>query len=647
MQRLQKCLGVDIGVSAVKIVEISVEKKGVRIGRCLRGEIQQQASGETDRVAAITKVIKDLTAKQKNLPKQAVFSIPGQNVFIRRFQVPRTTEERLKKIIAYEARQQIPFNVENAIVEYQIQDDENKPEVDVLLAAVKREVVTEFMKIVVKSGLTPVAISVSSLALFTFNALESCGRDYVEERLSGGRKKGKKRVAGGGFDFAALFGKKKGIAGAKSLAAALEEDDELPEKDVYEEVKAFINIGAQTFDLAIARLSQPPQLGFVRSVATAGNDLTRILQDKMRLESTALAEELKRDQAIIIIPGRENEAEARGISKEASEFATTWADRLISDIRRSFDYYISQPEGMAVDSIVLSGGCSQLPNLAAYIEEKLGIPVEIKTRVDCEAVELTAQPEDGLVNFTVAIGLGYTGLGLSSLQIDFLPTDLKKLRDLKRKNIETGIMAGCIGIMIFLSTIAGNDQMEAMERWLNSNQSKIDQVNRVRAESEKAQAERAALNAQVNKLGNAVGDRLFWLEFLGVIETAKPPDILITRIAMEPDGRVLLFGEAEVLSSCTNFLKRLQSPELKSWISKVTYRQSPKSTISRFIGKEVQSFELEISVVGKESRLAFVRQTFAPGLLTPTPTPANMQPAVRPGGAGAGSTARSFAGEEF
>jgi Tfp pilus assembly PilM family ATPase len=641
MQRLKKCLGVDIGVSAVKIVEISVEKKGIRVGRCLKAEIS--SGTETDRVTAVAKAIKDLLTANKNLPRQAVFSLPGQNVFIRRLQVPRTTEERLQKIIVYEARQQIPFSLDTAVVEYQIQDDETKGEVDVLLAAAKREVVVEYMKIVTKCGLKPVAVSVSNLALFNFHAIEGLGRDYVDEQLSGPKKKGKK-AAGGGFSFASLFAKKKGISGAKSLAAALEDEPaEQPDEYAFEEVKAFINVGAQTFDLAIARMAAVPQLGFVRSVGTAGNDLTRSLQEKMRLESAAQAEELKRGQAVVIIPGQEQDAEARGVSKEASEFATIWADRLISDIRRSFDYYISQPEGMAVDSIVLSGGATQLPNLAQYIEERLGIPVELKQEIVCEAVEMSNPPEGGLVHFAVAVGLAYSGIGLSQISVDFLPEDLKNLRNFKRKNVEAVIMVGSIGGLIFLASMAGSDQMDAMERWLNQNDSKIEQVNRVRQESEKATADRTALNTQVNKLGDAVGDRLFWLEFLGAVESAKPPDILITRIGMEPSGRVMLTGETEVLSSFRNFIDRLKSPDLASWISKVDTLQVPTATISRFMGKEVQRFELDIRVTGKESRLAFVRQTFAPGMLTPTPTPQGQQ-AVRPGGAGAPSGSRF---EEF
>jgi hypothetical protein len=276
-----------------------------------------------------------------------------------------------------------------------------------------------------------------------------------------------------------------------------------------------------------------------------------------------------------------------------------------------------------------------LRNLAGYIEEKLGIPVELKNRVDCEAVEVTSPPEDGVFHFSVALGLGYMGLGLSQLRVDFLPDDLKNLRDLKRKNVESGVMAGCIGLMIFMSTMAGSDQMDAMDRWLNQNQNKIDQVNKVRADSEKAQAERTALNSQVDKIGNVIGDRLFWLEFLGALESAKPPDILITRMSMEPDGRVLLVGETEVLSSFRNFLDRLKAEDLKSWIQQVDTLQVPVSTISRFMNKEVQRFELKIQVVGRETRLAFVRQTFAPGVLTPTPTPVTAAPAMRPGGMGA------------
>lgn len=638
MQRLRKCLGVDIGSSAIKLVELAVEKKALRVVRCLSAEIPSQADG--DRSVLVLKTLKELLSKAKGLgTKAAVFSIPGQNVFIRRIMVPRTSEERLQKIIAYEARQQIPFSLDTAIVEYQILDDEKRAEVEVVLAAVKRDVIKEFMKVISKAGLKPVAVAVSSLALFNFHAVEFYDPDLLEERLSGPKKLQGGGSAGGGFDLAALFGKKKPLSATKSLAASLEADEEEAPPEEYEEVRAFINVGAQTFDLAIAKMSKVPQLGFVRSVANAGQDITRILQDKMRLEDASQAEDLKRNQVVIVIPGRENESMAPGISKEASDFVTSWADRLISDIRRSFDYYISQPEGMAVDSIYLSGGTSQIPNLATYIEEKLGIPVEYKQRLNNPAFVMENPPEEGLQSYIIGLGLAVSGLGIQPATIDFLPVDLKNLREFKRKNIEAAIMVSLIGGMVFLSTMVGSDQMDSMERWLSQNSLQIQQVNQVRTQAEAATAERAALNDQVNRLGDAVGDRLFWLEFLGAIETAKPPDVLITRINMNPDGKVTLVGETETFGSINNFLARLQGPELREWVSSVNTITNPREILSLLMQRRVTEFQFEIAVKNRESRLNFVRQTFGPGMITPSPTPAGT-PA--PAGMGAGRFSEEF-----
>ena len=71
--------------------------------------------------------------------------------------------------------------------------------------------------------------------------------------------------------------------------------------------------------------------------------------------------------------------------------ATTVADTLIVEIRRSLEYFLSQPEGVAADSIVLSGGLSNLAFLDSYVEEKMGLPVE-KASIKNPMIETKSTP---------------------------------------------------------------------------------------------------------------------------------------------------------------------------------------------------------------------------------------------------------------
>jgi Tfp pilus assembly PilM family ATPase len=642
-QRLKRCLGIDIGTSAVKIVEVTSEKAGVRINRMVRQELGLPPGPmDAERMAAITRTVRELISQNKIATKQAVFSVAGQSVFIRRIKFPRTSEDRLHRIVAYEARQQIPFALDNSLMEYQVFDYGDSAEVEVLLVAIKKDIITEFMKLVNKVGLKPVMISVSSLALFNFHVFDSTPYNELVELLElarTGETKAEeaKPVPGGkkkGFAFPKFaFGKKKkldlaDVAEAQPVEGvepeSLDFNTDLPE-DIYEEVKAYINIGAQTFDLAISRHGRHKMLGFTRSVPWAGNELTRMLSDKLRPAGGAEeAELIKRERAIAVIPGREDEAEAAGIDPHASEFVAQWADRMILEIRKSFDFYIAQPDGMAVDNIVLTGGQAQQRNLSAYIEEKLGIPVDVRIAPENGAVTFGegASPDE-MVSYVIATGLALSGVGLGQVTVDFLPTELKTIREFKKKNLEIFALLALLLLIIGVSYFAGGKEMENMNNWLATNRPKLETVNRTKAALDKARADRTAVSDQVTALGQSLGDRTFWLEFMGMLEGVKPSTILLTSIDMNPDGTVNLIGEtAENVGAIANFSKELG--EQKEWVKKCEINIPPQERFSRMINRPVTQFGLHIETQWKRTRLAPARVTLAPGQYTPaaTPTPA-------------------------
>lgn len=658
MHNLRKCLGIDIGTTSVKVVEIVSEKTGARVTKYFAVPIPLPPGPlDAQRIEVVAKAIRDALKDQKISTKHAVFCISGQNVFVRKVRLPRTTEERLHRIIAYEARQQIPFALENAIVEYQVFDLGPESELEVLLVAAKKDLVNDFMKLVGKTGLKPVAVSVSSFALFNFHVFDATPFERLCEELGLVKKRKTKASAtssegseagatGKKFAFklpSFSFGKKAQPEGSAENAEALPEialEEPPSEEEVFEEVRAYINVGAQTFDLAIARLGKYRLLGFTRSVPWGGVELTRTLQDRLEIANPEEAEELKRSRAVVLIPGREQEIEAGDVDPEASEIATSWADRLILDIRKSLDYYISQPDGVAVDSISLSGGQAVQPNLAAYIEEKLGIPVEIKSHVENEALRVPMSEEEsaGIVNYCVALGLGLTGLGYGRITIDFLPRELKTLREFKKKNIELALLTAGLVAMIAVSTQVGQRDITNMRRWLDENQMKIQTAAQTRAKVDEARQKRDKVNAKFTALGEAFGDRGFWLEFLGMLQNVKPADVLITAIQMKPEGEVTIECEAENLRSLLDFVKSLKAQT--EWVKTIinsNVGDPSRVRFSNFVGKQVQTGTITLQVHWKKTRLAPVRQTLEPGLMYPTPppaTPAQPRPAM---GAGAGA----------
>ena len=645
MPQQKKCLGVDIGATSVKIAEIVYDKAGVRITRLVSSEIGLPPGPmDAERAAVVSRTVRDMVKEHKFTTRHAVFSIPGQNVFIRRIRVPRTTEERLHLIVSYEAKQQIPFALDNAVVEYQVIDVGETGEVEVLLVAVKRDLVTEFMKLVDKTGLKPLMISVSSLALFNFHIFDSTPIESLLDEIEPRRRKpapaqkageavaeGEAAPKKGGFslDFLKSLGKKKPAKDTPVEMAT--EDDVLPEYDVqvsdaFEEVRAYVNIGATMFDLAIGRLGERRLLGFTRSVPWAGNELSRVLQDKMGLDSVQTIDSVKKSKASVVIPGMEEQVTADGYDPDVSEFTTTWADRLILDLRKSFDYYISQPDGMAVDKIALSGLQSLIPNLPMYMEDKLGIPVELRMEPENEALKVPAvQETGGLTRYLVAMGLALTGVGLGRVSVDFLPGELKTLREFKKKNVPVGVMAAAIVVMLVLGMRAGQGRIGTMSAWLSENQERIPKLQADSNRMLPAEQARAKVADKLNAIGDAVGDRGFWLEFLGVIEGLKPSKVVVSKVSLLPDGVVSVDFEAEPdFTGIGGFMRALkEEPVANEWIepASVSAGQAFQAASVLQPGRQIQRFNVLMRVHWKETRLAPARATLAPGLTAPTPTP--------------------------
>lgn len=652
--KLRRCLGIDIGTTSVKVAEIAADKASVRLVRLVQQEYPFPPGPMDDsRREAVSQVLKQLLKENKITTRQAVFCLPGQSVFIRRIKVPRTSEERLHRIVSYEARQQIPFALEQSIIEYQVFDYGNSAEVEVLLVAMKKEIIGEFMKLVTKTGLRASMISISSLALFNFHIFDSTPIEELRRILLAAQRgealkkrdeeaeaaEGSESKKAAGFPFNLpfvenLLKKKKAIEPAEVLEAS----DEIPEydpdvaapDDVFEEVRAYVNVGGATFDLAIARLGAQRMLGFTRSVPWAGNDLNRQLQERLNLDSIEAAEEVKRQNTVIVVPGREDEAHGSGVDEAACETATSWADRLILELRKSFDYFISQPDGLPVDSIILTGGMSQMRNLAPYIEEKLGIPVEIREAALTEDLNFE-DPGDRsrICPFAISTGLALGGVGLGALGIDFLPGEMKSIREFSKKNTEIALVLGAILGMIALGTQVGSNSMRDMEEWLSRNEGKIMAAAKTKMDVDRVKAEHEAVQKRFAALADGIGDRQFWLDFLADIEAAKPIDMVLTNVQLFADGRVEIRGESTVLESITRFVDQLKKmPEAVNPNSVSLSRLLPG--ISQLTQQNVTFFQIALTAQWKETRLLLSRIDREQPTPTPRPTPAQQMPQYGP-----------------
>lgn len=547
----KRCLGVDLGSSAIKVAELALEKDGIRVVRLASAPLDiSPTATAAERRSAIAKTLREILRANRIGTKEAVFAIAGQTAFVRRFRLPATSQERLERIIRYEARQQIPFPLERTQLEYQIFPSPETGEVEVLLVAVRTDQIQDFVTLVNRTGLFPEAISISPFALYNFHATQ--GLDY--DTLVTHRKT---KIKQSPFKKFTLF-KKKGAAGAGKSKA--EEESEAP---VYEEVKAYVHVGASAVDLAIARLGKQVLLGFTRSVPMAGNEITRAIQEKCRLETFKDADRVKKSQTRVMTFDFDPELAGDEVNPNACQAATQIIDRLIADLRRSLDFYISQPDGMAVDTIVLSGGQSALTGFAEYIEEKLGLSVGRVEAPSADWLKLggaatggSAQDAASLSEYAVAIGLGFQGLGVSRVSVDFLPRERKLLRDFPYK--VAAVMVLILAGIVVVSSQAGAKYAEIYREQRGAIESELYQRKIKDDQSKQAQDSRREIADNYNRMGPALGSRDFWMQFLAGIQEVKPTEVLVDTLVMESDGRVMIIGIVENQNAAAEFTKLLR-----------------------------------------------------------------------------------------
>lgn len=537
MARIKQCLGIDIGTHSIRIAELAIKSEGLEI-RDLIEEKLDVDPGLTDvqRQAAIAGQINGMLKEHKIKTRHAVFCVSGQMVFIRQPKIPATTPERLHRIIHFEAKEQIPFPLEQTSLEYQVFESENPNEVEVLLVAMRKDHVDAFMKLVRKTGLKPLAISVSSLALHNFHEVNAGPKDLAS-RLESGKKKAQK--------------KKKG------------EEEETPEDEPdmsvgLEEILAEVNLGATMMDLAIPKAGPRRLIGFTRTVPAAGSQIDRAIRQRLNLSSLEQAVEIKEQQTAILSSEFEIAGDPNAVNMQACQAATQVVNSLIAEIRRSLDYFISQPDGVAVDGIVLSGGLAKMPFLDTYAEEKMGIPVQIAS-IKNEAITVGEELKDKVSAFAIPIGLALQGVGVSQIGIDFLPQDVKNVRAFAENRIQLAAAVLILILSIVLSLGAGQKYIDADLATKAKLEEMIASTERQSGQLKAAEQDNSIVFREYSKLAKLRSAKTFLLDFCVALIKQRPPEIVVERLEIRNDGQAVVVGYCPQRISVNQFLSGLES----------------------------------------------------------------------------------------
>ena len=230
--------GIDIGESAIKAVKVrrAGESVVVQEYRTIQCEAPPGKAQSADREFRVRNALAELQfeAKLKGCP--VAVSVPGRDVFPRFIPLPPVDKKRIPEIVRYEARNQMPFPIEEVIWDYQPISGLDVPgeEVEVAFFAIKKATIYGYLTNLRLAGISPDIMEISPLATYNF---------FVHDQA-------------------------------------------------VETGSVIIDVGAGNTDLVIVDGDR----FWIRSVAISGNDITRALQEKYQI-SFEEAESLKRKAA--------------------------------------------------------------------------------------------------------------------------------------------------------------------------------------------------------------------------------------------------------------------------------------------------------------------------------------------------------------
>jgi type IV pilus assembly protein PilM len=162
-------IGLDIGSGYLKIVQLKDTKGGyeLELFDILPLPPELIVDGSIIDSLRVVDSLKELARKAKVKSKNVVISMAGHSsVIIKRVALPDMSEEELYESIKFEAEQYIPFDIEDVNLDFQILGPKEEPgQMDVILVAVKRDIINEYLSVVKESGFNCQIVDVNSFAL--------------------------------------------------------------------------------------------------------------------------------------------------------------------------------------------------------------------------------------------------------------------------------------------------------------------------------------------------------------------------------------------------------------------------------------------------------------------------------------------------
>jgi len=163
-------VGLDIGSSAAKAVELKASGRGFRVSAYASEPVSPDSivDGAIIDGTGVAESIRRAIERLRTRTKDVAASLSGNAVIVKKINLPQMTDSELAESIRWEAEQYIPFDVQDVNLDYQILDPggaDGKASMDVLLVAAKKDKIGDYTGVIAQAGLVPVVMDIDAFAM--------------------------------------------------------------------------------------------------------------------------------------------------------------------------------------------------------------------------------------------------------------------------------------------------------------------------------------------------------------------------------------------------------------------------------------------------------------------------------------------------
>ena len=170
-RRVKSVVGLDIGSSAVKAVELKGSGRSFKVAGFGSEPVPPDSivDGAIIDATSVADAIRRLFESRKIRTKEVAASLSGNAVIVKKITLPVMTAAELSESIYWEAEQYIPFDIQDVNLDYQLlesgQAAGSKGTMDVLLVAAKKEKIADYTGVISQAGRMPMIVDVDAFAL--------------------------------------------------------------------------------------------------------------------------------------------------------------------------------------------------------------------------------------------------------------------------------------------------------------------------------------------------------------------------------------------------------------------------------------------------------------------------------------------------